>query len=739
MALSQRSALLSSGLTTPTMFNDVNALLEPQSVAIAGASAQRVSQGNLVIANLLAADFQKPIVPIHPTAETIDGLRAVASPDELAVDIDLAVLAIPASGVTDTLRQLQRNKVGSAIVFANGFTAAEEQDLRNFLDTSDMVVHGPNCMGLINVNDQVSLYPTRPSERLRAGGVALLAQSGSAAISVMNSAGAGFSKVVTMGSEFQVTAADYINWLAGDEHTTVIGVVTEGIADPLAFAEATALAHAAGKSVVVLNVGTSAVGAAAAQAHTGALISNQDAYDRFFIECDIAIARDFDELVASLESLTYQQRWTPGAGGIAVVGISGGQTALACDIADRNSVPLANFADSTRDIVKRCLPGSAGSNPIDIGATLDIDRKSLPSALDAVLNDESVTGLAFIQDAQDSLNPRSLDSYQSILETYVNAAESAAKPVILISPTGQNLHDSVTSQFADKGIPTLRGLNAGMAALGNMGKGNPQFARQWISARTTHRQTDAIQQTTADWRFDEESGVLDSQSSAALMAQYTIPHVASIVVENKQEAITRADEIGFPMVVKVVSTDIPHRSEAGGVITGIADRGMLEESIEAIADNIVAHSPQATIQGYELQQDLSDHIEVMVGFTQAPPFGSLIVVGTGGTMVELESDRALRLAPFSAAEAGKMIASTRVGKLLSGYRRLIPETDTGPLSQLVSRLSLMADDCRHSIAACDLNPVMVQKESGRVCTVDTLFVVNRKFSGLTRTVGGTKG
>jgi acyl-CoA synthetase (NDP forming) len=720
------------------MFKDVSSLLKPQSVAVIGASAKRVSQGNLVIANLLAADFQKPIVPIHPTAETIDGLRAVSSPDELAVDIDLAVLAIPASGVTDTLRRLQRNNVRSAIIFANGFTAAEEQDLRKFLDTSDMVVHGPNCMGLINANDQVSLYPTRPSERLKAGGVALLAQSGSAAISVMNSAGGGFSKVLTMGSEFQVTAADYIHWLASDEHTTVIGVVTEEIVDPLAFAEATALAHAAGKPVVVLKVGTSIVGAAAAQAHTGALISNQDAYDRFFIECDIAIAQDFDELIASLESLTYQHRWAPGAGGLAVVGISGGQTALACDIAERSSVPLAKFADSTSETIKRCLPGSVGSNPIDVGATLEIDRMQLPSALDAVLNDESVTGLAFIQDAQDSLNPRSLDSYQSILETYANAAENSAKPVVLISPTGQNLHNSVARQFADRRIPTLRGLSAGIAAIGNMAKGNPELARKWISTRKAHRQADAIQHSTAGWKFDEDSGVLDRQSSVELLTQYAIPHVASIVVENKPDAITRADEIGFPMVVKVVSTDIPHRSEAGGVITGIADRGTLEESIEIIAANIIARSPQASIQGFELQQDLSDYIEVMVGFTQSPPFGSLIVVGAGGTLVELESDRALRLAPFSAEDAGKMIAGTKVGKLLSGYRRLIPETDIEPLSKLVSRLSMMADDFRHSLGACDLNPVMVQIESGQVCTVDTLFVVDRNFSARHRPGEGTE-
>lgn len=707
------------------MFKDVTSLIKPKSIAVIGASAQRVSQGNLVIANLLAANFPGPIIPIHPMAKTIDGLRAIASPDDLTGNIDLAVLAIPASSVTAALKGLQRNDVHAAIVFANGFSATEEKELRSFVKTSSMVVHGPNCMGLINANDDISLYPTRPSEKVHAGGVALLAQSGSAAISIMNSANAGFSKVVTMGSEFQITVADYIHWLATDSETTTIGVVTEEITDPLAFAEATALAHAAGKTVVVLKVGTSEIGAAAAQAHTGALISNQDAYKRFFLECDIATARDFDELVASLECLAHQRRLSLAAGGIAVVGISGGQTALACDVAERCSVPLAIFSEKTSQAIKKCLPGSIGKNPIDIGATLALDRMRLPNALEAVLNDESVAGLAFVQDAQDSLNPRSLTSYESILETYANAAADSAKPVVLISPTGQNLHDTIAEQFSARGIPVLRGLSAGIAAVGNMAKGNPEVAREWGNARKMHRHEPARQQSLADWCFDKDSGVLDRQSSAALLQEYGIPHVTSIVVENEQEAIARAGEIGFPMVVKVVSTDVPHRSEAGGVIVGIADSRALSEAIERIAANVMEYSTQAVIQGFELQQHVSDCLEVMIGFTQAPPFGSLIVVGTGGTTAELEADCALRLAPVSVEEARRMIAETKAGKLLSGYRRLFPETDLEPLSKLVSGLSMLADDHRDSLAACDLNPVMVQKRTGRVRTVDTLIVVDR--------------
>lgn len=706
------------------MFKDVTSLLKPKTVAVIGASAKRVSQGNLVIANLLTADFPGSIIPIHPTANTIDGLQVISSPDNLPGDIDLAVLAIPASSVTAALKGLQRNDVRAAIVFANGFSATEEKDLRRFVKTSRMVVHGPNCMGLINVNDDISLYPTRPSEKVHAGGVALLAQSGSAAISIMNSANAGFSKVVTMGSEFQITVADYIHWLATDNETTTIGVVTEEITDPLAFAEATALAHSAGKMVVVLKVGTSEIGAAAAQAHTGALISNQDAYKRFFLECDIATARDFDELVASLECLAQQRKLSPAARGIAVIGISGGQTALACDLAEQRSVPLATFSENTSETVKHCLPGSIGNNPIDIGATLALDRMRLPDALDAVMNDDSVAGIAFVQDAQDSLNPRSLASYESILDTYANAANATAKPVVLISPTGQNLHKAVVDQFSARGIPVLRGLSAGIGAIGNMAKGDPEIAHAWVSKQNAHRNKTANKFSIENWCFDTDSGVLDRHSSAALLQEYGIPHVNSIVVQTAQEAIARANEIGFPMVAKVVSTDVPHRSEAGGVIVGIEDSQALSEAIERITANVTDKLSQAVIQGFELQQDISNWLEVMVGFTQASPFGSLIVVGTGGTTAELEADRALRLSPVSVEDAEEMLIDTKVGKLLSGYRRLHPDTDLKPLAKLVSGLSMLANDYRDALVACDLNPVMVQPDSGRVCTVDTLIVVD---------------
>ena len=704
------------------MFRDVTPLVQPRMVAVVGASARRVSQGNVVMANLREWGFPGRVIPVHPKAATIDGLPAVSSPDALPEATDLAVLAIPAASVGEALVGLERAGVRAAIVFANGFAREDENAVRSFAETSKIVIHGPNCMGLINVTDQVPLYPTRPSERLKPGSVALVAQSGSAAISIMNSMAVGFSKVITVGSEFQTSAADYVRWLAADADTSVIGVVTERIGHPVAFAEAVELAHAAGKAVVALKVGTSETGAAAAEAHTGALIGKRDAYDRYFAECDIATVRDYDELIASLECLAVGRRALKPGARIAVVGISGGQTALACDVAEQASVPLARFGEATRSALKRFLPGATGENPVDIGATIHREDWQVKEAVAAVLNDEDVGGLALIQDAQSSLNPRSLESYKSILSCYSEAGQAAEKPVVLISPTAEALHETVTRQFASHGVPVVRGLREGFAAIDNLSKGEPGRAGAWADARKTDGRNLRPEVGAVRREIDQTHGPLSAETCNRLLDLYGIPRVASIVVETEQEAIARAGEVGFPMVVKLVSKDVAHRSDVGGVVLGVDDADMLAEALASITADVKSRLPHTTIAGFELQEEIQGCMEAMAGFTRAPPFGALVAVGTGGTMVELDADRALGLSPLSVENAEQMIRDTRLGRLLAGYRNLIPKTRLRPLARLVADLSTLATDFDDTVTACDLNPVMVKKESGDVYVVDVLML-----------------
>lgn len=702
------------------MHIDVTSLVKPRSVAIIGASAKRMTQGNVVIRNLLDWGYDGAILPVHPQASEIDGLPAVSTVAALPDGTDTVIVAIPAPHVKGVLEELEQSSARSAIVFTSGFSAGEEHDLREMGKSSRLVVHGPNCMGLINFNDSIPLYPARPSKRLRPGRVALIAQSGSAAISIMNSSEIGFSKVMTMGSEFQLAAADYVHWLAGDDETRAIGMVAESIKDPVALAHAAEAAHAAGKALVVLKVGRSAVGLAATQAHTGALVSPTDAYDDFFASTNIATANDYDELIASLECGSVTRRMV--SGGIAIVGISGGQTALACDIAEAIDIDLAKFGDATVERIVKALPGATGQNPIDFGATVNPEERDAASAIAIALDDPAVGAMIAVQDLQDSLNPVALNNYTDVINTYAASGKAAEKPFIVLSPTMERVHPDVSRLYSDSGIPLLHGMVPALRAVGNLRFSRPGPAGDWARRRDADRGFFNPKAAEIRRELAGRHGSLDPEVSFRILREYGLPVVKSIVVKDAGEAVRRAAEVGYPMVVKVASAQIQHRSDVGGVVMDIGDDDALRKAVEAIRANVSKALPGAVIDGFEMQEQLVGRVEAVAGFTAAPPFGPLVVVGSGGTLVEVTNDRSVKIAPIEPEQAWGMIGGTKLGKLLSGYRNLMPVTDTAPLAELVSRLSRMASDLDGVMVACDLNPVLIRKGTGEIRIVDALCI-----------------
>ena len=691
------------------MPRDVAPLVRPSTVAIVGASAKKRSQGNGVIQNLQRVGFNGRIIPVHASAPEIDGLPTVPAIAALSSEVDCAVVAIPAPAVAPALEELDRAGVRSAMVFTNGFAPDEEAAFRRLSDRSAMVVHGPNCMGLINFSNAVPLYPSTITAKAKTGKLALIAQSGSAAISLMNSTSVGFSKVVTMGSEFQVTAPDYMRWFAADDETEVIGVVLEAIRHPDEFAAAAAAIRAVGKTLVVLKVGRSDVGALAVHAHTGAMVSKQDAYDCFFAQHGIPTARDYDELVASMECLSTCRGAASGSR-LGIIGISGGETALACDIAADLGIPVAEWSAETAQRVRAALPGAAGRNPLDLGATVHHDVEQDFAAIQAILEDPGVDAMLIVQDTQDSLTDTMRGNYTPRILEYGKLGRKTGKPVAIVSPTGQNTHAALLEQLAGSGVAMLRGLREGLVALRNLGVRAPSAP----AGRRQRRPRLAA--------LEGQAGSLPAELCAQALRDYDIPLVRSAVAATVDEAVRHGGEIGYPLVVKIASRDIAHRSDVGGVVRGVHDAAALREAIARIQRNVQAAAPKARIDGFELQQELVDHVEALVGFIAAPPFGALMTVGTGGTMVELNADRAVRLAPVSPAEATAMILETRLGKLLGGYRNLIPRTDLGPLARLLANLSELACDLSQRIVECDLNPVLVRKGSGNATVVDCLMI-----------------
>ena len=528
---------------------DVAPLLQPRIVAVIGASATRQTQGNGVIHNLRLAGFAGRIVPVHPSAATVDGLDAVPGIEHLPPGVDTAVVAIPAPAVAGALPALERADVRSAVVFSNGFLPAAEAAFRAIAAASTMAIHGPNCMGLINITDGVRLYPSTVTAKVVPGRVALIAQSGSAAISLMNSTSVGLSKIITMGSEWQVTAPDYLAWLAQDAATDVIGVVLESIQRPADFATAAAAVRAAGKSLVVLKVGRSDVGAAAVQAHTGAMVSRAEAYDCFFARHGIATARDYDELIASVECLAGC-RTRPAGGRIAIIGISGGETALACDMASESGLELARWSDATEAAIITALPGAAGVNPLDLGATPHHTVAQDDAAIAAILADAAVDQVMVVQDAQHTLTPTMLGNYTPRILSYGRHATRAGKPLVMVSPTAENTHSDIVAMMSESGIPVLRGLRPAMAALRNLALPPPSPALPAPQGREV--------------AIPHNAGPLPTAETHRILAAYDIPLVRSALVNTAEQAIAASHSIGYPLAAKIASPDAPHRSEFGG-------------------------------------------------------------------------------------------------------------------------------------------------------------------------------
>lgn len=695
----------------------LDALIRPRTIAVIGASPKRQTLGNVALDNLANYKFAGKVVPVHAEAPEIAGLAAVPAIEALPDEVDVALASVPAAGVADVVRRLDRRGVRTAIVNTAGFSAEQEAELRLLVNNSRILMHGPNCMGLINLSDATPIYTGGITSRVRKGPVALIAQSGSAAISVINSSTAGFSKVITIGSEYRVTGADYLRWLAADGCTSVIGLVLESIPDADRFADAVDRVHDAGKSMVVLKVGRSATGARATLAHTGALIRNDDAFKGFVERYGIPVVDDYEELIATLEAFAVSKK-RPARGQVALMGISGGETALACDICDEIDLPLSVFSEATAANLRDALPGISGQNPLDVGQSVGRSTGAALAGMTAIMQADEVGIGVVLQDMQASLPASSLRNYSGHLGTVAELSRTIDKPIVVISPTAEIMNDRLLAHLEDTGVAALRGLWPGLAAIKSM--------VDWAARRRDPRRLADRKLTPERVGLRQEiagiRGPLPSKLVGRLLASYGIPVVKSAVARSAAEAAKLAGQIGYPMVVKVMSAQVPHRSDVGAVQLGIKNEAGLAAALALIERNVREKVPGAVIDGYELQEELIDCVQAMVGYQAAPPYGALTIVGSGGVLVELEADKALSLSPATVAEAGSLLAATRLGKTLDGYRNLIPRTDTAPLAGLVSNLSELAADFSGLVPECDLNPVLIRKGSGDVRVVDALFV-----------------
>lgn len=697
-------------------------LLKPRSVAVVGASPKENTLGNNVVVNLQRFGYGGRILPVHPSAPEVAGLPAFASLAALPVVPDCAVLAISADKVLATLEEGAARGLKAAVLFASGFAElgteglALQRELQALCARTGIVVCGPNCLGAVNVHDRVPLYSSGMPEGLRAGGVAVVSHSGSACIALSTLGRFGMAYMISVGNGAVLDMPDYLHYLAADENVRVAALFVETLRDPQAFAAGVAAMHAAGKPVIALKVGRSAKGAAASAAHTGSLAGNFDAYAAFFRRHGVISVDDFDEL-AEVVALFEKSGPLPRGDGVAVIAVSGGEISLVADLAERVGVRLSDLASATVSRIGEVLPafGTVG-NPLDTTDRGVYDAARVyGGAIRALAQDPGVALIAVVQDCSTALSVRGANNYRNIASTVADASRETDLPIVFFNTMAGGLHPRVVEPFAESRVAVLQGARAAMLAIRRMidYAGHRAASTPLLPAPLV---------APPEWVKRLASGApFTERESKAFLAAHGLTVTRERAADSADAAVAAAAHLGYPVVLKIESPDLPHKTEAGGVRLRLADESAVRKAFDEIMASARRYKPEARLDGVLVQETVRGGVETIAGLSRQEPFGMGVVFGAGGVLVELVKDAAMEIAPFGAAEARALVARTRVAKLLDGYRGSAP-SDIDSLAGLLARLSRIGAAYSGYLEAIDINPVLVLPQGEGVCILDALVI-----------------
>lgn len=693
----------------------------PRSVAVVGASRDTHKLGYGVVRNLYEYHYGGEIYPINPHAREILGYQCHPSIAEVPGPVDLAVVVVPARHVASAVAQCGEAHVPAVVVVSGGFGEtgpegeAREQELQATAQRYDMRLLGPNCIGTIDTHTPINT--TFVVGMPVAGDIAFVSQSGAVVAAVIDwalGAGVGFSRIASLGNGADVDETELLAEMAADQHSRVITGYLEGVADGRAFMEVASEA-ARSKPVVMLKVGRGEGGARAVASHTGALAGSAEAYDAAFQKAGVLRASSLEELFDWARALAWQP--LPEGDRVAVLTNAGGPGVLAVDALEAAGLTLAPLTEATRRyLASRCPPYASVGNPVDILA--GSGPGTYARALDALLADETVDAAVVIQAPQDWFLPASL------AEVIGEVAAGSRKPV-LASIMGLASTADALSILHRCRIPNYAFPERVASTLAAMLE-----RRLWLDAppeqpagplseeRAAERK--AARMAVAD-AVERQAKVLGGRETARLLSAYGVRVPADSLATMAEEAAALAEEIGYPVVLKVASPEITHKSDVGGVETGLSDAASVRAAFERITASVRRERAGVQLEGVMVQQMVPAGQEVIVGWRRDPQFGPLMLVGSGGTEVELVRDVAVGVVPLGRREAERMLDSTLASRRLAGWRGA-PPSDREAVIDALLRLSQMALDLPQ-VAELEVNPLRVLAAGKGAYAVDCRAVI----------------
>lgn len=692
----------------------LDALFAPRSVAVIGASGDPNKIGGRPIAFLKQGAFAGPIHPINPNASEVQGLRAYATLDAAPGPVDHAIIAVPPKAALDAMRACVAKGVKVAQIFSAGFGEIDaagralQEEIVALARAGGVRVVGPNSLGAFNVaagffgTFATALDGAWPAP----GTVAFATQSGafgSYSYGIAQGRGLGFSHFVATGNEADVELAECIEWLADDAATRVIVATFEGCRDGRRLIAALERARANGKPVVVMKAGATEAGAQAAATHTGSLAGSDAVFDGIFAQCNAYRARSLDELIDVAYCLSRQV--LPEGNRLGVVTTSGGIGVLIADAASERGLVLPPLPEAAGRAVRELLPHASAANPLDTTAAVINDTRLVARSLEFMLADaECDSVIAFL--AHMGRNPDHWNRVKTPLFELRAKYPAKAFALCLLGPP------AVHAEAEAGGFVVFEDPTRAVAAIGAAARLAKGLRRRGLAP------LDGFGNPAGN-ALHIPPGALDEAESKRLVQAAGIAVPIERVATTRKEAVIAAEAVGGPVAMKILSPDVAHKSDVGGVRLGIADAHAAGKAFDEMMAVVKAARPDADLEGVLVTPMIEGGVQTVLGVVADPVFGPVVMFGSGGVLVEALEDVTFRAAPFDSDVAESMIDVTLVGRLLHGVRGARP-ADRRSLVDTLVRLSRFAYRYRDRIAGIDINPYVVLEDGG--VALDALVV-----------------
>lgn len=699
----------------------LDSIFKPASVALVGASERVGSVGRTVLWNLLSSPFGGTIYPVNAKRSNILGIRAYASLSELPEVPELVVLSTPAETVPGLLREAVALGVPGAIVISAGFkeTGAAGQKLEDEISEiirGKMRIIGPNCLGVMN--PVLGLNATFANSGARPGNVAFISQSGALCTAVLDWSlreNVGFSSFVSIGSMLDVNWGDLIDYFGNDPTTHAIVMYQESIGDARSFLSA-AREVSLTKPIIVIKAGRTAAAAKAAASHTGSLTGSDDVLEAAFDRVGVLRVDSISDIFNMTDVLAKQPR--PQGKRLAIVTNAGGPGVLATDALTRGGGELAEMSATTMEALNQILPSAwSHNNPIDILG--DAEPARYAKSLELAAKDPNIDGMLVIMTPQGMTNPT------AIAEELKPYAKSLGKPVLASWMGGASANEGKRI-LNEAGIPTFEYPDTAVGAFNYMWRYAQNLQRLYETplAGTTEFAPDRTR-AAAILQEVRSSGrtILTEYESKKLLQSYGIPIVPTEIATSADEAARGANAMGYPVVLKLHSYTITHKTDVGGVMLNLQSEEAVRQAFAEIQSNVTKNCGAEHFQGVTVQPFAKqDGYEIILGSSLDPQFGPVLLFGSGGQLVEVYEDRALALPPLTSTLARRMMEQTKIYKALQGVRGRQP-VDLAALEQLLVRFSYLIIE-NPVIKELDINPVLASPE--RLLALDARVVVHDK-------------